>query len=73
MNCHPGSNRLCADAEQKDKYSCRLGMVRVCVSSSEVTVIHVKRDSLLGQKRTQVSCMDELCENFLIIMIITTA
>lgn len=28
-------------------------MVCVCVSSSEKPVIHVKRDSLLGQKNTQ--------------------
>lgn len=47
MNCHPGSNRHCADAEQKDKYSSGLGMVCVCVPSSEVLAIHVKRDSLL--------------------------
>lgn len=33
----------------------------------------MKSDSLLGQKRTQVFCMDELCETFLMIMIITTA
>lgn len=73
MNCHPGSNRHCADAEQKDRYSSSLGMVCVCVSSSEVPVMHVKSDSLLGQKKTQDPCMAEVCETFLMIMIITTA
>lgn len=64
MNCHPGSNMHCADAEQKDKYSSTLGMVHVCASSNEVTVIHVKMESLLGQKRTQVPCIAAVCETF---------
>lgn len=63
----------CANADQKDRYIPRPGMVCVCVSSSEMPVIHVKRGSLLGQKNTQDRNMAELSGIFLMNMIITTA
>lgn len=73
MDCYPGSNKHCAYAEQKDRDGPRPAMVCVCVSSSEMPEIHVKLESLLGQKNTQDRSMAELSGILLMKMIITTA
>lgn len=44
----------------------------VCITSSEKSVIHVKRDSLLGQKNMQDLSMAELSGTLLMIMVIST-